>query len=421
VAGLSWYEAAAYAAWAGKRLPTVFHWNRVALTGGSARIVPMANLGKQGPVPVGTSQCVSRFGVADLAGNVREWVWNQRGQAGDRFILGGGWNDPDYAFNDASAQPAFDRSPTNGFRCIQLLGAEPNLAALERGLDRPFRDFRKERPVSEAVFAQFLRQFTYDRIPLDAKVEEEKETPDGRRQKISFSAAYGSERMLAYLFLPKASRPPYQVVVVFPGSGSIDLRSSSDLDLGRADFFQKSGRAVLWPIYKGTYERGGDLHSSSSTETTAYRDYLVMWEKDLARSIDYLETRPDLDTSRLTYYGLSWGGKLGAIMPAVEKRIKVNVLYVAGLSLQRSLPEADPIHYIGRVKQPTLMLNGEFDFFFPAETSQKPMFDLLGTPAAQKKRLTYPNGHSVPRTELIKESLAWLDQYLGPVATSTGG
>jgi pimeloyl-ACP methyl ester carboxylesterase len=205
------------------------------------------------------------------------------------------------------------------------------------------------------------------------------------------------------------------VVVVFPGSGSIDIRSSASLDLGRADFFQKSGRAVLFPIYKGTYERGGDLHSDLPSETATYRDYLVMWEKDLARSIDYLETRPDLDAGRLTYYGLSWGGALGAILPAVEKRIKVNVLYVAGLSFQRALPEADAINYLGRVKQPTLMLNGEFDFFFPAETSQKPMFDLLGAPAAQKKRLTYPNGHSVPRTELIKEALTWVDLYLGPV------
>lgn len=421
VSGLSWYEAAAYAAWAGKRLPTVFHWNRVALTGGSARIVPMANLGKQGPVPVGTTQCVSRFGVSDLAGNVREWIWNQSGKIGDRFILGGGWNDPDYAFNDPFAQPAFDRSPTNGFRCIQLLDAEPSLASLERSLDRPSRNFRKERPVSDAVFAQFLRQFAYDRIPLAAKIEEESQTPDGLRQKITFSAAYGGERMMAYLFLPKTSRPPYQVVVVFPGSGSIDIRSSANLDLGRADFFQKSGRAVLWPIYKGTYERGGDLHDDHASETASYRDYVVMWEKDLARSIDYLESRSDLDASRLTYYGLSWGGEMGGIMPAVEKRIKVNILYVAGLSFQRARPEADAINYLGRVKQPTLMLNGEFDFFFPAETSQKPMFDLLGVPAGQKKRLTYPNGHSVPRTELIKEALAWVDHYLGPVATSPGG
>ena len=43
------------------------------------------------------------------------------------------------------------------------------------------------------------------------------------------------------------------------------------------------------------------------------------------------------------------------------------------------------------------------------------MFELLGTPAGDKKRLVFPGGHSVPRTEMIKESLEWLDRYLGPV------
>jgi hypothetical protein len=36
-----------------------------------------------------------------------------------------------------------------------------------------------------------------------------------------------------------------------------------------------------------------------------------------------------------------------------------------------------------------------------------------------KRRLIYPGGHSVPRTEMIKESLLWLDRYFGPV-TSAG-
>jgi serine/threonine protein kinase/dienelactone hydrolase len=415
VAGVSWYEAAAYAEWAGERLPTIFHWNRVAFTMASSRIIPLANLGGTELVPVGSTKSANRWGVSDLAGNVREWTWNEAGHGLGRFILGGGWNDPDYAFADAFAQPAFDRSPTNGFRCIKLVEPEPNLRKLERTIDRVFRDFRTEKPVPDAVFAQYLRQFAYDKTPLDAKVEEEKEFPTGIRQKITFNAAYGGERMMAYLFLPAQRKPPYQVVVQFPGSGVISTRSSETVDAGRIDFVVTTGRAMILPIYKGTYERGGELLSDYASETAQHRDYVTMWVKDLARALDYVETRPDLDASRIAYYGISWGGALGAILPAVEKRIKCNVLYVAGLGFQRALPEVDVINYIGRVKQPTLILNGELDFFFPAETSQKPMFELLGTPEADKKRLVFPGGHSVPRTETIRESLAWLDRYLGPV------
>jgi len=43
------------------------------------------------------------------------------------------------------------------------------------------------------------------------------------------------------------------------------------------------------------------------------------------------------------------------------------------------------------------------------------MFELLGTPAADKKHLFYDTGHFVPRNELIRETLDWLDRYLGPV------
>jgi cephalosporin-C deacetylase-like acetyl esterase len=140
-----------------------------------------------------------------------------------------------------------------------------------------------------------------------------------------------------------------------------------------------------------------------------------MWVKDLRRSIDYLETRNEIDTDKLAYFGYSWGGYMGSIIPAVEPRIKASVLLVACLEFQHSLPEVDPIHYLPRIKVPVLMLNGRYDFFFPYETSQLPFYELLGTPKEHKKLFLYEQGHNVPETQLAKETLSWLDQYLGPV------
>jgi dienelactone hydrolase len=415
VSGLSWYEAAAYAAWADKELPTVFHWSRVAFTVGASQVPAQSNFSNRGPVAAGSTAGLNRFGARDLGGNVREWAQNESNRKGQHFILGGGWDDPPYAFTDAYTQDAFDRSGTNGFRCMRYLEPEDNLDDLARTIDLPFRDFLNETPVSDDVFAIYLRQFAYDRTPLQAEVEEDRQMPSGlRRQKITFDAAYGGERMMAYLFLPEGGSPPYQAVVLFPGSGSIHTRSSADLDLRRTDFIVKSGRAILYPILKGTYERGGELNSDYQAETAAYKDYVIRWVKDLARSIDYLETREDIDGDRIGYYGTSWGGAMGAIMPAAEPRFKAVVLYVAGLMFQKALPEADQINYLPRVTQPTLMLNGELDFFFPVETSQKPMFELLGTPPEHKQYRVYPGGHSAPRVEVIKESLGWFDRYLGP-------
>ena len=140
-----------------------------------------------------------------------------------------------------------------------------------------------------------------------------------------------------------------------------------------------------------------------------------MWVKDLSRSIDYLETRSDIASEKLAYFGFSWGGFLGAIIPAIEKRIKTSILVVAGLAFERALPEVEPIHYLPRVTSPLLMLNGKYDFFFPYETSQLPFFELLGTPKEHKKIFIYEQGHSVPETQLTKATLTWLDRYLGPV------
>jgi hypothetical protein len=62
------------------------------------------------------------------------------------------------------------------------------------------------------------------------------------------------------------------------------------------------------------------------------------------------------------------------------------------------------------------MLGGQYDFGFPLETSQKPLFNLFATPAEHKRLVTFENaGHVPPRIDLIREVLDWLDRYLGPV------
>jgi hypothetical protein len=63
------------------------------------------------------------------------------------------------------------------------------------------------------------------------------------------------------------------------------------------------------------------------------------------------------------------------------------------------------------------MLNGREDFRFPLEQSQKPMFELLGTAAADKRHVLFEGGHVPPRLPLVQPTLDWLDRYLGPVAT----
>src|SRR5262249_53546310 len=118
VAGVSWYEAAAYAAFAGKALPTIYHWSRVAEQRFSGSVVPRSNFGGVGAMKVGASGAMNGFGAYDLAGNVKEWCWN-RADAPRRYILGGAWDEPVYMANDPDARSPFERAANFGFRCVK--------------------------------------------------------------------------------------------------------------------------------------------------------------------------------------------------------------------------------------------------------------------------------------------------------------
>jgi dienelactone hydrolase len=142
---------------------------------------------------------------------------------------------------------------------------------------------------------------------------------------------------------------------------------------------------------------------------------VINLSKELSRSIDYLETRSDLDKNNVGYFGFSWGACMGAILPAVEKRVKASVLHGGGFYLHNSRPEADQINFAPRVTTPVLMLNGRYDFFYPVETSQVPMFRLLGTPKEHKRHVIFEAGHVIPRNDAIRETLSWFDRYFGPV------
>jgi serine/threonine protein kinase/dienelactone hydrolase len=415
VAGISWYEAAAYAEFAGKSLPTIYHWNRAAGPSSAAYIVPASNFGSTGILPVGSKPDMSPWGNYDMAGNVKEWIWNEA-DSGKRYVLGGAWDEPNYMFVDPDAQSPFLRAANIGFRCVKYIEPESDLKIASAPMATPRRDLSKEKPASDELFRAYRSVYSYDKIPLNATAEPfGKDEEDWRTERITYTAAYGHEKAVAYLFLPKKSKPPFQTVVFFPGSNALLLRTFAVYPTAALDGILRSGRAVLYPVYKSTYERGDGMESDVSNTTSTWRDHVVMWVKDASRAIDYAETRPDLDHEKLGYYGYSWGAEMGGIVPAVEPRIKVCILALGGLDFHRSLPEVDTINFISRVKQPVLMLNGHYDFFFPVESTQDPFYRLLGSKKDQKKRLLYETGHNLPRNELIKETINWLDQYLGPV------
>jgi dienelactone hydrolase len=347
-----------------------------------------------------------------MAGNAQEWTWNETDD-GFRFILGGSWSSPTYQFVDPDAKPPFDRGAANGFRCA--LYPTPPHESLLAPVARGSRDYSIEKPVGDEAFQIIRSVYAYTPRELKATTDEvDNSSPYWRKEKVSFSAAYGGERMRAFVFVPKNAEPPYQALVYHPSAGAQSSTFASMEGFNRMEFIIRSGRAVIYPIYLGTFDR----QLPPSRSAAEGKERLVKRFQDLRQSVEYLVSRDDIDVSKLGYFGASWGAASAPVMVSLEERFRTAVLFEGGLYQAHFAPEGDYVNFLPRVRVPVLMLNGRYDYTFPLERSQGPFFRWLGTPEKDKRHVLYDAAHDVMvnRTEVVKEVLAWLDHYLGPVA-----
>ena len=138
---------------------------------------------------------------------------------------------------------------------------------------------------------------------------------------------------------------------------------------------------------------------------------------EMRRGIDYLETRPDIDTARLAYLGFSKGSGSWLAFAAVDDRFRSVVLMGGGFD-ERFLPaapEVNSINFAPRIKAPKLLINGRFDEESPWQMRTLPLWRLLREP----KRLEIVEGGHLPRAEArVPVINGWLDETLGPVRQS---
>ena len=413
VTGISWYEAAAYARFVGFELPTVGHWRRAMAMGLLAWEVPTSNVESDGTVAVGSLNSIGWTGTYDMAGNAREWCFNVADD-GQRVIVGGGWNDLSYYVENSVEEPhrvpAMNRAETNGLRLMSTIDESPaKMIAMRPVVDTA--PVAIPDPVSDEVFAAKARDFEYDKVALNATVEETIDFRHWTRHLITFDGEQGEDRIPLYLYLPHRDTSRHQTVLFWPGMTVQFLESVDDFPL-TLDFLLRNGRAVALPVFKGTFQRR--MSTWPDWTTHSGRNLAIEEMRELRRVIDYLETRPDIEADNLGYYGLSWGGRVGAIALAVEPRIKAAVLNQAGINAGDH-PDINVAHYLPRVTAPVLHFSGLYDTDFQFETSSKPFFERLGTPAKDKKHVVEPTGHFVSPAVVKGETLDWFDRYLGPV------
>lgn len=427
VTDITWYEATAYAEFRGKKLPTVFQWEKAARDGTfDPRYNAMpwgfirqgettdnrANMRSTGTVSVESNEFgMSPFGAYNMAGNVYEWNLNQSPEG---FITSGGaWNDLAYSFGDYGEYPGMYSSNRIGFRCVlnssELSGNQG--AGMLSPAETP--DYK---PSSDADFKVWLTHYEYDKKPLNAKVTDTTETGDWRRERITFNGE-GGETAIAYLYLPKSYQRPLQVIhYVPPGDVVRGLRSVPDSVEMFLTPLIKSGRAVFCVVLEGYIERPFPANYALPDQSTVeFRKQMVNWITDLRLGVDYLQTRDDLDKQRIAFLGISNGANLGLVLTAVETRYKTLLFESAGLEkdFRTRIAETSPINFASQVRIQKLFINGRYDETFPYNTDVKPLANLLRQP---RKMVTYPGGH-IPTVEYFAPTAnGWLDETLGNVA-----
>jgi len=410
VTGISWYEAMAYSEFVNKSLPTIFHWSYVSEADGASEMVKFSNFNSKGPVEKASYNSMTRFGTFDLPGNVSEWTYNSIGN--DRYILGGNYKEPSYLFNMPIQTSPMLRSDLVGFRCIKYMDEAPR-SHLLRNIDQQKRDYSNLQPVSDEIFNVYKELNEFDPTELNPVRVSKTNASNWIQEIISVDVPYGGVPLKIFVFLPLKVEPPYQTVIYFPGIDAHNSNSLTDLELDRRiDFLLKSGRAVVWPVYYSSFGRGKTRITDLNAWKQSYKNIIA----DVGISIDYLQTRKDIDVERIAFYGISWGGAIAPYVLASEERIKLGMLALFGVSSLEKyrFKEFDQIDYVPRVKIPMLLLGGQYDWDYTME-QQQAFYDFLGTPRSEVRWKLYETTHWIPRGELINESLNWLDKYFGPV------
>jgi hypothetical protein len=328
-------------------------------------------------------------------------------------VTGGAWGEPAYLFARYGRLPEWFSSAKVGFRCaLSAPGTTGDQGAVRIEIDREIPAYSRS---SDASFRQWKAAYDYEATPLEPRVEDVQETPDWVRERISFNGA-GGDRAIAYLYLPRNYPRPLQVINFIP-AGDVDsgFRPLPDSMEDRLAPLIRSGRAAFGVVLKGYIERLWPAdHTPPALQSVEYLDEMVGRVTDLRRGLDYLETRPQIDGSRIAVFAPSAGSRVGLIAAAVETRFAAVALMGAGITRSgaAAIAEANPVGFAAHIAGPTLMLQGRYDEDTNSTTEARPLFDLLPEP---KRWVPFDGGH-IPSLEVMVPALnAWFDEVLGPV------
>ena len=420
VTGISWFEARAYAKYKGYKLPNVFQWLSAAGLSGFVSDLPdisKSNLRSSNLWEVIDSRGENYFGLKNIAGNVREWTTNPKGQEKLKFsILGGSYHDNSYSFNNYHSVAPFDRSIGNGFRVVQSSNSSDIELLDNLIVNYTERDILSESDVSEDVFNYYRNQFKYKQYDLNAKIDSIFDYENYITYRYQLTPAYKNDEPLhGYVVYSKKTKTLPKPIIHFPSAWAIGSNTDDwiiDNVIQDYNYLLMEGYAVICPVYYSTYNRKKTLKTWWANDTDEYKNTVIKIGKDYKRSIDFIQSRKTFDFKNLSYIGYSWGSIMSNIMLAIDDRVKFAFICAGGLQVQKSKQEIDAALFTRRINIPVMHITGKNDGIFDYKNSQLPMQKLLGTPLEDQEMIVLEGvGHIIPKEIRIDNHLRWLKKY----------
>lgn len=264
--------------------------------------------------------------------------------------------------------------------------------------------------------------YKYDHsLPLNTTITTINDSSGVEMNNIEFTSVH-NKKVNALLTLPGGNSGPVPVIILLHGLG--DRKTVDYIEFGH-QYFINHGYAVMRIDIANHGVRKENDYDFDLTGDRRYwtRNIIVQTVFDLQRSVDFLETHPDIDSKRIGYYGISLGGIIGTIFCSVDNRVKVPVIALAGGNLNLMFgmealssetrdffAPIDPVNFVEYISpRPLLMINAENDEVISPITT-KLLFEKANEP---KEIKWYPSKHrDLPIDSAYGDGVKWFDQHL---------
>ena len=197
------------------------------------------------------------------------------------------------------------------------------------------------------------------KAPLKAAAKIVERAEGFTKYRVEFNGIEG-DRVPGHLYLPKEIHGPVPAVLVQHGIG--DKKHAKYIVECCRMLTARGIIALAIDAPERGERKGPDKNGPTMWNLPAVRRWFQQHCGDYSRALDYLTTRPDVDTRRLGYVGFSWGAVTGITYAAHDDRVQAITSVVGGGLLNLLGKKLDPTHNVARITpRPLLFLNATKD------------------------------------------------------------